>query len=131
MSKHNIQTCNSNRCTIIKCTVNKIIKNIKNSTKEIRFPQLNLNNIEIQLLTDASFDNLPNGGSQAGQIIFLTNDKNNTCPLYWNSSKIKRVARSTIAAETLSLLEGCDVAVYINRLVPELLFDDGEQLNII
>ena len=86
--------------------VNKIIKNVKNSTNEIRFLQLNLNNIELQLYTDASFNNLPNGGNQAGQIIFLTDDKNNTCPLYWNSSKIKKLARSTIAAETLSLSEG-------------------------
>ena len=39
--------------------VNKIIKNVKNSTKEIRFPQLNLNNIELQLFTDASFNNFP------------------------------------------------------------------------
>ena len=38
--------------------VNKIIKNVKNSTNEIRFPQLNGNNIELQLFTDASFNNL-------------------------------------------------------------------------
>ena len=110
---------------------NKIIKNVKNSKNEIRFPKFNLNNIKLQLLTDASFNNLPNGGSQAGQIIFLTDDKNNTCPLYWNSSKIKRVARSNIAVEILSLSEGCDVAMYINKLVSELLFHDGKQLNII
>ena len=32
--------------------------------------------------------------------------------------------------ETLSLSEGCDVAMYINKLVPGL-FHDGKQLNII
>ena len=106
--------------------VNKIIKNAKNSKNAINFSQLNLSNIKLQLFTDASFNNLPNGGSQAGQIIFLTNDKSNTCPLYWNSSKIKRVARSTIATETLSLSEGCDVTMYINKLVLELLFHDGK-----
>ena len=92
---------------------------------------MNLNNIKIQLFTDASFNNLPNGESQPGQIFFLTDDKGNTCPLYWNSSKIKRVVRSTIAAETLSLSEGCDVAMYIYNLVSELLFHDERQLNII
>ena len=70
--------------------VNKIIKNVKNSKNAINFPQLNRNNIKLQLFTDASFSNLPNGGSQAGQTIFLTDDKSNTCPLNWNSSKIKR-----------------------------------------
>ena len=73
--------------------VNKIIKNLKNSKNAINFPQLNLNNIKLQLFTDAIFNNLPNGGSQAGQIIFLTDDKSHTCPLYSNSSQIKRVVR--------------------------------------
>ena len=68
--------------------VNKI-KKTKNSKNAINLPQLNLNNIKLQLFTDANFNNLPNGGSQAGQIIFLTDDKSNTCPLYWNASKIK------------------------------------------
>ena len=110
--------------------VSKIIENVENSRKAINFPQLNLNNIRLQIFTDASFNNLPNRGSQAGQIIFLTDDKSNTCPLYWNSSNIKRVVRSTIAVETLSLSEGCDAAMYINKLV-SALFHDGKQLNII
>ena len=70
--------------------VNKIIKNVKNSENAINFSQLNRNNIKLQLFTDASFSNLPNGGSQAGQTIFITDDKSKTCPLHWNSSKIKR-----------------------------------------
>ena len=70
------------------------------------------------------------GGSQAGQIIFLTDGKSNTCPL-WNYSKIKRVLKSTKAAEALPFLEGCDVAMFINKLVSELLLDDEKQLNII
>ena len=53
---------------------------------------------KLQLFTDASFNNLSNRGSQAGHIIFSTDDKSNTCPLYWNSSKIKRIARSTIVS---------------------------------
>ena len=43
-----------------------------------------------------------------------------TRPLYWNASKIKRVVRSTTALETLSLSQGCDVAMYINKLVLRL-----------
>ena len=67
---------------------------------------------------------------QAGQIIFLTDDKRNTCPLYSNSSKIKRVTRSTITAKALHLSKGCNEAIHINRLVSELLFHDGKHLNI-
>ena len=47
-----------------------------------------------------------------------------------NSSKIKRVACSTIAAETLSLVNGCDVAIYINNLLPELLQTEPNCLSI-
>ena len=52
-------------------------------------------------------------------------------PNLLNSSKIKRVVRSTTAVETLSFSEECDAAMYINKLVSELLFNDGKQLNII
>ena len=38
---------------------------------------------------------------------------------------MKRVARSTIAAETQSLSDGCNIAIYINRLVSEILHIDG------
>ena len=110
--------------------VNKIIRNLKNSNHVIKFPQLNLENLKLQLFTDACYNNLPNGGSQGGQIIFLTDDKNNTCAFYWNSSRIKRVVRSTISAETLSLSEGCDVAIYVDKLVSELLYHDGKLLDI-
>ena len=110
---------------------NKIIRKVKSSRSFIQFPKLDLNTVKLQLFTDASFNNLPNGGSQAGQIIFLTDSKNRTCPLYWNSSKIKRVVRSTIAVETLCLSDGCDVAIYINRLVSEIVQVDGSRLDII
>ena len=110
--------------------VNKVIKNAKNSKNAINFRQLNLSNIKLQLFTYASFNNLRNGGSQAGQITFLTDDKSSTCPLYWNSFKIRRVVKLTITVETVSLSEGCDVTMYISKLVSEL-FHDGKQLNII
>ena len=41
--------------------------------------------------------------------------------MYWNSSKIERVVGSTIAAGALSLSDGCDVAICIQRLVSEIL----------
>ena len=52
------------------------------------------------------------------------------CCLYWNSSKIKRVVHSTIAAETLSLVHGCDVAIYINNLLSEILHTQPNCLSI-
>ena len=95
--------------------VNKIIRKVKSSRRFIQFPKVALSTVKLQLFIDASFKNLPNGRSQAWQIFFLTDSKNLTCPLYCNSSKLKRVARSTIAVETLSLSDGCDVTIYINN----------------
>ena len=42
---------------------------------DIKFPPLSMDDLKLQLLTDTSFNNLPNGGSQAGKILFLTNNK--------------------------------------------------------
>ena len=61
--------------------VNKIIRKIKSSRSFIQFLKLDLNTVKLQLFTDASFNNLSNGGSQAGQIILLTDSKNRTYPL--------------------------------------------------
>ena len=51
--------------------VNKIMKNVNNSKSEIEFPKLNVNNTKLQLFTDVSFYNSPNGTSQVGQIILI------------------------------------------------------------
>ena len=64
-------------------------KYLKNADNLIKIPQLDKNSPRLQLFTDASFNNLPNGGSQAGQIIFLSDSWNNCSPVYWNLSKIK------------------------------------------
>ena len=110
--------------------INKTIKNVKNTKNCIKFPCLDLKTLQLKWFTDASFNNLPNGGSQGGQIIFTTNSNNNLCPVYWNSSKIKGVVHSTIAVETPPLVDGCDVAIYINNLLSELLHMESNCLSI-
>lgn len=102
-------------------TTNKVIKFVKNSKGFIKFPKLDLKRLSVSAFTDASWNNLPNGGSQGGQIIFLKDANNSVSPIIWNSNRIKRVARSTLAAESLSLLEGCDSAFYISQLVTSIL----------
>ena len=64
-------------------------KYLKNADSLIKIPQLDKNSPRLQLFTDASFNNLPNGGSQAGQIIFLSDSRNTCSPVYWKLSKIK------------------------------------------
>ena len=44
---------------------------------------------------------------------------------------VKRVVRSTIAAETLSLSDRCDVAIYANKLISEIVSPYGKMLDIV
>ena len=56
--------------------LNKVLKHIKSEKSYIKFPSLNIDSLSIRIYTDTSSDNLPNGGSQGGQIIFITDNKN-------------------------------------------------------
>ena len=96
--------------------LNKVLKKMKSEVSHIKFPSLNTQSLNIKTYTDASFNNLPKGGSQGGQIVFIEDNKNNICPVAWNSSKIKRVVRSTLAAETLALTDGCDLSFYVSQI---------------
>ena len=71
-----------------------------------------------------------NDGSQAGQIIFLSDARNNCCPVYCNLSKIKRVVRSTLAAEALALPDRCDETFYVNKLLSELIHANRDSLSV-
>ena len=89
---------------------NKVIKLAQSSSVDIVFPKMkSLNDLYIKVFTDASFRNLPDGGSQGGHVVFLT-DGVRSCPVSWHSQKIKRIVKSTIAAETLALADGCETA---------------------
>lgn len=101
-------------------TINKVIKFVKNEPSRIVFPKLELHSLKLRTYADASFNNLPKGGSQGGHIVFLMDRFQKSLPLSWNSTRIKRVVRSTLAAETLSLSEGCDTAFFLSNLIDEI-----------
>ena len=71
------------------------------------------------MYTDASFGNLNNGGSQGGFVILLTDD-NHKCLATWRSLKLRRVVKSTFAAETLALVDGAEAAVYFQSILNEI-----------
>ena len=47
-----------------------------------------------------------------GHIVWLVDCHGKCCPLSWHANKIKRLVKSTIAAETLSLQEGLESSFY-------------------
>ena len=116
------ETCYA-RTTVNSATVsdviklNKVLRQIKSTESHIKFPSLDIKSISVKTYTDASFNNLPHGGSQGGQLVFITDKEHRSCPIAWNSSKIKLIVRSMLAAETLSLTDGCDTSFYVTQIV--------------
>ena len=101
--------------------MNKLIRQIKSTTTSILFPKFkNRSDLSIVVYSDASYRNLESGASQGAYIVFLS-DGESCCPLTWSSARVKRVVKSTIAAETLALSEGCDAAFMMSRLVSEVI----------
>jgi len=53
------------------------------------------------------------------------------CPLSWCANKIKRVVRSTLSAEMLSLQEGIEEAIYLRGLIVEMLGREEKSVPIV
>ena len=104
--------------------MNKIIKYVKSDDSNIIVPKFsNISDLKLCVYTDASFGNLADGGSQGGHIIFLSDSYNNSCPIVWRSTKIARVVKSTLAAETLAFVDGAEHAFLMSRLLAEIIYN--------
>ena len=57
----------------------------------------------------------------AAHIVLLVGINGKCCPLSWQAGKIKRVVRSTIAAEALSLQEALEDGLFLKSHIEELL----------
>ena len=95
-------------------SINKVIKFVKSTPSSISIPKLGLKSLSITVFADASFNNLPDGGGQGGYIIFLNDKYNSVIPLSWNSTRLRRVARSSLVAETLAMSDACDSAIFLS-----------------
>ena len=69
--------------------------------------------------TDAGWSSRPDGTSREGQLVFIENaellrgKESNMSLITWHSSRLKRVARSSSAAETQAAADGDDETVYM------------------
>lgn len=111
--------------------VNKAIKKLKSESVSLSFPSLgDMKKVKIVAFSDASFNNLPKGGSQGGFICFLVGENGRHAPLCWSSKRIRRVTKSTIGAETLALVEAAENCFLIRSTLNEL-FDIKSNITII
>ena len=87
---------------------NKITTHIKQDPVQITYQHLG---------------NLVDGGSQLGYLILLVGNNGKCSLINWQSKCIKRVVRSTLAAETLAISEAVDDGMYLAEMISELLFN--------
>lgn len=118
-----------NMADLIRAT--KTINRLKDFKSILRFPALDLTSVKIMTFTDASLGNLNDGvGSTQGVIIWIMDRQGKCCPLFWQAKKIRRVVRSTLAAEALSLQEGLEASFYYRHMLEEILGVPSKSIEI-
>jgi hypothetical protein len=102
---------------------NKNIVKLKEGHGFVFYPDLGDRHFwKMVVLSDASFANMQDGCSSCGgHVIVLVGQNQACCVLAWSSKKIKRVVRSTLAAEMLSLSEALEHTIYLRHEVMELV----------
>ena len=109
----------------------KKISRLKDIKSFMTFPRLDRSYLKIVVFTDASLGNINEGlGSTGAYIVWMMDKTGNCCPIAWNAHKIKRVVRSTLAAEMLSLGEGLEAGFYYRQMLEEILGLDFKTINI-
>ena len=106
--------------------INKTTRKAKKSASQLVVPELgDTNKLSFVVYCDASFGTQDNGGSQEGHIIYLVGGNGKYVPISWQSRRIKRVVKSTHAAETLAMVNTMEACVYFRKLLLEtLLLED-------
>lgn len=102
---------------------NKVLRKVKQSRVSLKYGRL-CQPMKLVAHCDASYANLKDGSSQGGMIIFLVDNKGRASPISWTSRKLRRVCRSTIAAETMSLLDAVDACVWLSHIINELVDEE-------
>ena len=101
---------------------NKVVTKLQASLVDVVFiPLSDQLQFSIECFCDSSFGNLNSGGSQGGYLIFLSDEDGKRCPIAWQSKRLRRVVKSTIAAETLALMDAAEAGVFYANLVSQVL----------
>jgi hypothetical protein len=103
---------------------NKVVKRLKSEKVTLKFQNLGASQLQLVVFSDASLGNLPDGGTQGGHFIVLMGQDGLFSPLCWQSKRIRRVVRSTLAGETLALADGIDNAIFLSTLYKELMLEE-------
>lgn len=101
---------------------NKILKKAKLEQVKVKYGKLgDWEKLNIVAYTDSSYRNAESGTkSVGGRVIFLMNENGDCCPLGWKSKTIQQVCKSVKTAETRSLEQGAEDAIFLSQMFYEL-----------
>ena len=104
---------------------NKVVKRLKYEQISLKYSfKGDLKEAKLLTFCDASFANLPYGGSQGGIIVFIGDGNGNVLPLSWSTRRLKRMVKSALAAETLILVEAAETSFWLTHIISEILNAD-------
>ena len=104
-------------------SLNKVVRRLHSEmVSALNFPNLGeIANWFLLCYSDASFKNTEDGQTHAGYLIFLTNKTTRRCSLIaWKSGLLRRVARSTLAAETFACINCIDQAIGCQKILYDI-----------
>ena len=100
---------------------NKYVKKLKGERVVLKLADIGqIDNARIVSYSDASFANLESKASQGGFIVFLLGSNGKCALIPWQSHKISRVVKSTLAAETLAFQDGSEASVWLREIIREI-----------
>ena len=102
--------------------INKIVRHV-HSNDDIGIHIQHLNSPFLTVYSDASFANNRDLSSHGAFMIFMASNQisvNSVVLLDWRSTKVKRVCRSTLASETLSMSSALDHAIFVSSFWEEI-----------
>ena len=102
---------------------NKLVLKAKNENILLRFGLPGpTENFKFVCYNDSLLGNLKDGGSQGGFINHLVGKNNISSLIMWKSKKLRRVVKSTMAAETLIQVEAAEACFWYANLLSEMLY---------
>ena len=119
--------------------LNKLVRRVQSSLASCALHFIDIGPMEqwrLVVYADSSFNNLPNNGTQAGYLIFLVGVGRRSVLLNWKSHKLRRIVRSTLCAETISMVNALEDALLCKNIfheisqlsVPIYAFSDNKSL---
>jgi hypothetical protein len=116
---------------------NKVVHHLKpSSSLTLRYPKLNKSSLLILAFADGSLHNNKYLSSQLGHVLLLSDATSACCVLSFRSFKSRRIARSSLAAETMAFAYTFDASFalkhdlgsMIGKPIPLLLLTDSRPL---